>query len=1299
MDCVTLKTLLDADPRPTFVIDTHNLPEHPAQLQPIYVNKSLRARQDVFAALTFDKVEGARLRTWANTIKPVDPSRQEDHIHVGPGGTLWFGFLVEERWRVIQTYETRPSTIPFDIVTPPDDRVSALDRAINLPDPPSDSRSRRRDLAKAAFALSDAAVESFEGLEKHLDLILDFDWASTSLGAISNWPADLLQLVHLILLDPAPQCLFMGADHILIYNVAYAGFSGERHPSILGKGIFEAWSEAVELNIGIFSFIDTTGSPFIMDDFNISLNRHGFLEELYLKWTTIPLKGPLRGYLCTATEETSRKVTERRKALLSKISAACRGIRDMSPFWNTVLKTIGTNGKDFPFAFVYSKVQGVDDKYNLEGILDSEEPSTMLPATVDLSTSNECFVPVLKEAQRMFNPTAVKHADGTLPECIVNLSTRRGSGDRCLEGVVCPIRRASDNQTLGMLVVGLNTRKTFTPDDQAFLSYLMRSLGDLATNTINAQETDRLTQQAASQHQTLVKALATTTSEANHISAKWQRLVKTMEMVDVGFFEFDLSGKLIQANEAFHIISGMSNDLVNATLTWEDFIHPDDMATCTDAWVRAKAGEHCNTEIRYKFYDGNTPTDKDGLDGFWVSAAIVPVTDPESGLIVSVSGCITNIMPQKRRQNDAIKKAQAAEKLRASEERFHRFASNALCPIMIYDSDRKLQFCNDAYYDLMGFPVGDKRIWSTDWSTLIVEDDIPEVMEKWTETIRTKKALQLTCRLTKPWTAPDGTTGPTWIVAASYPEVSAAGEITGWVGVAFDISQTKWAETLQQKRLEEAVEAKRQQENFIDMTSHEIRNPLGAVVHCADSILASLIDLETLVKEPTTPISPKTRKQLLDIYDSSFDAVNTIISCSTHQRRIVDDVLTWSKLNSNLLKITPSLVRPSSILQDIRNMFELDAAKVGVTLTVEQAVDGLDNLAAEWVMLDPGRLMQVLINLVTNAIKFTREESRRNVTVTMGVTANKPSLDRLPIDFVPSSTPAAPMPDAEWGAGAPVHLYFVVEDTGCGLTPEEKQRIFARFSQGSPRTHTKYGGSGLGLYISRELVELQAGEIGFASEVGKGSRFGFFVQGRVAVGPLEQGPGIGVQGRGSRLSCSKEGRGLGQRYTVLVVEDNVVNQAVLSKQLRKLGHEVHVASHGGEALQWIKVSRHWRGHDKEDKGKVDTPLEDTFVAASTKLADNEGGGGEKERGRDTMPELSVILMDVEMPVMDGLSCAKEIRRFQEEGLIAGHIPIIAVSANARSEQVGQALKCGMDDAISKPFRIVDLMPKIERLVG
>ncbi|KAF2157759.1 hypothetical protein K461DRAFT_236178 [Myriangium duriaei CBS 260.36] len=1277
MECVTLKATLDADPRPSFVLDLEDVGEGSTHLKPCHFSRSAKKDTSLFDVVTSRDNESVRFRRWANASKSFPSLGQAYRTHRGPYDTLWISYDIADRWRVIQNSTIVGPAIPFDVITPPEDANPKEHQINGLPGSLGQlsiaSSPRRSDVTsiQKTFGLSPEAVKSVQGLEKHLEIIAAFDWSATSLGSIENLPGDLLQLIHLILLDPAPQCLFLGDNHILLYNVAYAVFAGERHPSIMGRPIFEAWKEAIELNVSIFTFIDSTGCPFIMDDFNISLNRNGYLEEMYLKWTTIPLKGPVRGYLCTASEETARKITERRKALLSRVSEACRGIRDMSPFWKAVLETLGTNGKDFPFAFIYSKDMNQEHIYHLEGVLDAEDPLSILPATIDSDKSQECFVPVLREALTASKPVPIKHANGTLPECIIKLSEMRGSQDRCLEGIACPIKRASDQMTLGVLVIGVNTRKTFDPVDRAFVGYMIRALGDLATNTINAQESDRFAKQAASQQQTLIQALASTTLEADHMSAKLQRIVKMLEMVDVGLFEFNMDGTLLQANEAFFKLTGHPRGNA-APHAWKDTVHDDDLQQAEAQFRRASQGEHVNFEMRYKV------NSLDGLDrddahmGKWASVFVVPILD-KTGVVTCVSGCVADITDQKRRQQDAINRAETLEKLRASEKRFHKFAQHALCPIFMYDTNRQLQFCNDAYCKMIGGESG-KEMAEMDGANVIHPDDLEDFYKFWDKSMREQKPLQYTCRLKEPWTGPDGASGETWVVASAYPEVDKEGNITGWIGLLIDISQLKWAERVQELRMQEAVEAKRQQENFIDMTSHEIRNPLGAVVHCADSILTSLVDLEALTKEMSAMMPHKQMRQLLDIYESSFDAVNTIISCSTHQRRIVDDVLTWSKLNSNLLKITPSMVRSAAILQDIRNMFELDAQKVGVALNVVQDAGGADNVNAEWVMLDPGRLMQILINLITNAIKFTREKSFGQVTVTMGVTSSKPSLDRLPIDFVPSSDRlGTDMNNPEWGTGDMLYLYFIVEDTGCGLSPEEKSRIFSRFAQGSPRTHTKYGGSGLGLFISRELVQLQCGEIGFASQAGIGSKFGFFIKARKA--NIEKAGSETPNMQLRRLNSFVPS--VDQRYSILVVEDNQVNQAVLSKQLRKLGHEVHVASDGAEALKFIQTTRYWR---------ADTPVHANFASAGSK-------------GSSGQVELSVILMDVEMPVMDGLTCAAEIRRFQREGCIEGHLPIIAVSANARAEQVNQAISCGMDDAISKPFRIVDLMPKIERLVG
>ena len=241
-----------------------------------------------------------------------------------------------------------------------------------------------------------------------------------------------------------------------------------------------------------------------------------------------------------------------------------------------------------------------------------------------------------------------------------------------------------------------------------------------------------------------------------------------------------------------------------------------------------------------------------------------------------------------------------------------------------------------------------------------------------------------------------------------------------------------------------------------------------------------------------------------------------------------------------------------------------------------------------------------------------------------------------------------------------MYIQFALKDTGKGLTQDETKLLFHRFSQASPKTYTEYGGSGLGLFISRELTELQGGQIGVQSAAGVGSTFTFFVKARRCTG----------SGDGCKLSPSlvakqrqsSNGSGVAhamgtmqktpindadpqaEKLHVLVVEDNAINQRVMAQQLRRLGCTVSTADHGLDALTFLTTTSFYR-------------------ASANK-------------------PLSVILMDLEMPVMDGLTCISRIRQFERTGEVVRHVPVIAVTANARSEQINTALEAGMDEVVS-----------------
>ncbi|KAF1359731.1 CheY-like protein [Lizonia empirigonia] len=344
------------------------------------------------------------------------------------------------------------------------------------------------------------------------------------------------------------------------------------------------------------------------------------------------------------------------------------------------------------------------------------------------------------------------------------------------------------------------------------------------------------------------------------------------------------------------------------------------------------------------------------------------------------------------------------------------------------------------------------------------------------------------------------------------------------------------------------------------------------------------------------------------------------------------------------------------------NMFkpEVQAKNIQFTFHPDHSVETLN---IDWVLLDPSRLLQITVNLITNAIKFTQAEPERAISVHVSASSAEPDTYGTGFTFVP--TRGVPLFDItageEWGPGELIYLHVEVQDTGCDS-----------------------------VFISRQLAELHGGQIGVSSQAGVGSTFGFFIQCKRTVSSsrpvmnrtitsqstdhVEKNRGLAasVSGMETKTPTPKEilaevPKAVTPKATapeqsplhILIVEDNIVNQKVLAKQLRKAGCVVSTADNGLFALTELKKTVYY------------TP--------------------------DGIP-LSIILMDWEMPEMNGLECAREIRRMQADGEIERHVPIIAVTANVRREQIATARESGMDDVMSKPFRVPELLVKVKDLL-
>jgi CheY-like chemotaxis protein len=339
-----------------------------------------------------------------------------------------------------------------------------------------------------------------------------------------------------------------------------------------------------------------------------------------------------------------------------------------------------------------------------------------------------------------------------------------------------------------------------------------------------------------------------------------------------------------------------------------------------------------------------------------------------------------------------------------------------------------------------------------------------------------------------------------------------------------------------------------------------------------------------------------------------------------------------------------------------------------ITLSITEDAS-VSDLCLSWILLDPNRFLQVVINLITNSIKFTRTAKRRHIDITVAAYLEPPADHMLGVQFVPrryeSAKPPSPTDETSEGfqVWEDVYLSFSVKDSGKGLTKDEMARLFNRFTQASPKTHVEYGGSGLGLFISRQITEMLGGEIGMSSK-GVGSTFAFYAKASkvspprrpsVSIEPILQlTRSLSLTSTASPLVVppdEKNGAAIDVKLIppespprsnslerhILVVEDNLVNQKVLCKLLRNRNFVVDAANHGREALDAIKK------------------------LGSTRL------------GR----VYDAILCDIEMPVMGGIEFAKQVRSQEASREMLGHVPIIGVTANVRRQQVSAAIEAGM----------------------
>ncbi|MEW4369530.1 ATP-binding protein [Paenibacillus kandeliae] len=488
-----------------------------------------------------------------------------------------------------------------------------------------------------------------------------------------------------------------------------------------------------------------------------------------------------------------------------------------------------------------------------------------------------------------------------------------------------------------------------------------------------------------------------------------------------------------------------------------------------------------------------------------------------------------------------------------------------------------LVFVNSHFTDLTGYTREEAVGYNCRF--LQGEDTDPEAVQAFREALATRTSVTIEILNYRK----DGTSF--WNEVNLDPIFDQNGECHYFVGIQFDITKRKEAELQVLKAKDQAESANVAKSRFLANISHEIRTPLNGIIGMTELILLNEVEEDL--------------RDNMKIVQNSAETLLTLIN----------DILDFSKAEAGKMNL-------ESIEYNLYELMDM-TIKAHRPLTLEKKINlnlHIGHNVPQLVYGDPHRLKQVLNNLISNAVKFTRQGA---VDVYVNGAADN---------------------------GEEIQLHFRVKDTGIGIAAKDLGKLFQSFSQVDDSQSREFGGTGLGLVISQQIVELMNGEITVESEQGQGSTFQFTIPVRYPAISSRRSDASTVVKKLSE-SVARQPKHVdapdkaSARLNVLLADDDRISCIITSRMLNKLGYYVDVVDNGLEVIRMLEQ-------------------DDSY---------------------------DLVLMDIQMPVMDGLESTYAIRN--STTIKNRNIPIIAVTANAFKDDEDNVIAAGMNGALSKPVQI------------